>query len=235
MQFQIKGLMYFTLVVCLFFTAKTFYLNSVYHPRWPTSVRCLRVQLANELTYRVKGVAVSEFRDWIGESTPGSKANGQVALRVTVELYYDEDKTIEFVTSPRENDDVFFKWDDGYWRKGSLEELKRLLKEPQFFWPEANPEIHGEQYSVDPVSGNVYKKTQFLDTSNNIVWEDTNGDGFFDQEYILNGNSQLRYDRNAIRIAVPVKSPAPPQGQKTRTRFLREQIKGVSDGLKKCQ
>lgn len=156
----------------------------------------------NPFPYRLAGLNAHGLGRWIEESRPASyRADFVQFYEVEMILFVGRSITIKFFTVDNEQPHqkfVFFELAGGL-RKGDLAGFRTLLEPPTVIYDVSV----GDSFYMDiNGDGNVDFRSQAVGSCHTIDWEDRDGDGRFDLEYITMQSDHI-WGENEIDIVVP--------------------------------
>lgn len=151
----------------------------------------------------------NRFRRWLQTAEMSSTSS------LRLEKVYEVDLNVLGHPSPilifveldsADSNDVWIQWQGSFWR-GDLREFKEIVALDRSVEPDgvgySNWQNWTGYYFDDDGDGMIDRKSVNLSADQQLVWSDSDGDGFFDDGHILQlGVRQKRHDLN-FQIAVP--------------------------------
>lgn len=142
---------------------------------------------------------------WI-RSSSAVRSKVQMSSMICEFSFIDIDEKLQSVSvyandSDQQHASVLLTWPGGGVRQADNLTFRKLITEPV----EVDQNNTGEFIRYDDRNNvrDVDTKIQIVDTREDIIWIDTNADGFFDEEYFWDNQNKTARLREIINIKVP--------------------------------
>lgn len=142
---------------------------------------------------------------WI-RSSSAVRSKVQMSSMICEFSFIDDNEKSQTVSvyandSDQQHASVLLTWPGGGVRPADNLTFRKLITEPV----EVDQNNTGEliRYEDRNNDGDVDTKVQIVDTHEDIIWIDTNADGFFDEEYLWDNQNETARLREIIKIKVP--------------------------------
>lgn len=213
-QFRIRNLLITFALIAVGFVIVAWVNRRLEPPSLPFETRLARVSdLRKTIEYRLSGpVFQLKLARWLKSATP-SKAGGRGLTK-----YYDlaildeagEETTIQiFFSGAQETDDhpqLHFLWQGQLW-SASRQEIVDLLTYDLSVKADGNAfenKVNWTGYYFDTNgNGKIDRKVVNLTAEERLVWLDTDGDGFFDDEHVSRLGTKDETTAAIIHVPVP--------------------------------